>query len=73
MMRKGLLVSILVGVLLAPDCCWSAEGAQKGPRAYLPETVFAFKPVVEGTEIVHEFILRNQGDTPLKILKIVSG
>ncbi len=73
MMRKSLFISIFAGVLLAAACCWSAEGAQKGPRADLLETVFAFEPVVEGTEIIHEFILQNRGDAPLKILKLESG
>ena len=74
MMRSILIVFILVGVLLSAACCWSAEGGpQTGPQAYLPETVFEFQPVVEGTEIVHEFILQNRGDAPLEILKLESG
>ncbi len=73
MMRKYLFVSIFVGVFLSTVCCWSAEGSQEGPQAYLPETVFEFDPVVDGTEIVHEFILQNRGDAPLEILKIESG
>jgi len=72
MVRRNLFAFIFVG-LLAAGCCWSAEASGTGPKAYLPENVFEFKPVVEGAEIVHEFILRNQGDAPLKILKIESG
>jgi len=70
--RRNLFAFIFVG-LLAAGCCWSAEASGTGPKAYLPENVFELKPVVEGTETVHEFILRSQGDAPLKILKIESG
>lgn len=73
MVRRNLFAFIFVGVLVSAACCWSAEASGKGPKAYLPDNVFEFKPVVEGTEIVHEFILRNQGDAPLKVLKIESG
>jgi hypothetical protein len=62
-----------VGVLLAAACCWSAEQSVKGPQAYLPENVFEFKPVVEGSAVAHGFALQNRGDAPLKILKIASG
>jgi len=69
---RNLFAFIFVG-LLSAACGWPAEASGKGPRAYLAENVFEFKPVVEGTEIVHKFILRNQGDAPLKVLKIESG
>jgi hypothetical protein len=73
MVRRNLFAFIFVGVLLSAACCWSAEQSVKGPQAYLPDNIFEFKPVVEGTGIVHEFILLNQGDAPLEILKIESG
>ena len=72
-MKRCLSVLIFVGLFLSAVYCGSAEGARKGPQAYLPETVFEFKPVVEGTEIVHKFILQNRGDAVLEILKIESG
>lgn len=47
--------------------------SRTGPKAYLPDWQFSFQPVVEGTEVVHEFVLFNQGDEPLNILKVKSG
>ena len=47
--------------------------ARTGPKAYLPESVFEFKPVPEGVEVVHEFVVHNRGDEPLAILKVKSG
>lgn len=73
MVRRNLFTFVFVGILLSGAWCWLAEASERGPKAYLPQSVFEFTPVVEGTEIVHEFILRNQGDAPLKILKIESG
>lgn len=44
-----------------------------GPKSYLPENIFEFEPVLEGTEVVHDFILFNQGDSPLHILDVKAG
>jgi hypothetical protein len=50
-----------------------AETPAKAPQAFLPERVYGFQPVLEGTEVVHEFILENRGEAPLNILQIKSG
>lgn len=44
-----------------------------GPRAILPETVFEFGTVVEGTEVAHDFVILNDGDEPLQINQVLSG
>ena len=46
---------------------------KSGPKGYLPQEVFKFEPVLEGTQVAHDFILYNKGDEPLKILKVKSG
>ena len=43
------------------------------PKAVLTEQIFAFKPVVEGTTVTHDFILQNRGTAPLVIQKIKTG
>jgi hypothetical protein len=64
MVRRNLFAFIFVGLILSAACCWSAEPSGKGPKAYLADNVFEFKPVVEGTEIIHEFVLQNRGMRP---------
>jgi len=38
-----------------------------GPRAVPVAPSFDFKSVLEGQNLTHDFIIKNQGDTPLKI------
>jgi hypothetical protein len=45
----------------------------QGPAVFLPEEVFEFQSVLEGTEIIQDFDILNQGDALLEILKIQSG
>ncbi len=71
----------MLRILLLTTCLclvWalvSAEttAAKLGPRGYLPNDVFEFEAVVEGTRVNHDFTIYNKGDEPLKILKVKSG
>jgi hypothetical protein len=51
----------------------AATDAKAEPKAYLPENVYQFQPAIEGTEVVHEFVLLNKGDAPLDIINVQSG
>jgi len=73
MLRKLASAVVLFFVLLLPALGLGDENLNPQPKAYLPESVFTFQPVVEGNQIVHEFIIRNQGGASLNILDLKSG
>jgi hypothetical protein len=75
MKQKTLFIFALV-------CCivffqTGAFGTEKNtldvPSAFVPETRYKFGPVLEGTEITHDFIVQNKGAAPLKIEKVRTG
>lgn len=78
-MLRTILLLILVclspglGQTAATDQRTGATDQRTGPKAYLPENVYEFAPIMEGQEVVHEFVVLNKGDEPLSILKIKSG
>jgi hypothetical protein len=41
-----------------------------GPRAVPVAPSFEFEPVLEGEDLTHDFIIRNQGDAPLNITDV---
>lgn len=41
------------------------------PKAVPVDSVFEFSPLPEGEKIIHEFIVRNTGDTPLNIINVL--
>ena len=43
------------------------------PSVFVPESRFEFPPVLDGTEITHDFIVQNKGAAPLKIEKVRTG
>ncbi|UCF92325.1 MAG: hypothetical protein JSW39_29340 [Desulfobacterales bacterium] len=43
------------------------------PVAYLPESRYEFSRVVDGTEVIHDFVIQNKGTGLLKIEKVKTG
>jgi len=60
---------MIMGILF----CSAEVFAENTPVAFLPEQTYQFAPVIEGTEITHDFILQNKGTAPLDILNLKSG
>ena len=48
-----------------------AAGAFAQPRASLPQASFDFGQVVRGSRIQRDFVLKNLGDAPLRIERVV--
>jgi hypothetical protein len=63
---------LVLGFGLKPAA--AAEGqptpAAPAPLAHWPQTTYEFAPLMEGTEIQHEFIVENKGQGPLTINKV---
>ena len=45
----------------------------KGPSVQVPESVFLFDTVPEGTIVMHSYLLKNSGDKVLSIQKVKTG
>jgi len=43
------------------------------PKAFVPQKRFAFPSSMDGTKVLHDFIIQNKGDAPLKITKVKTG
>ncbi|MBW2605335.1 MAG: hypothetical protein JRE28_13670 [Deltaproteobacteria bacterium] len=54
-----------------------AFGASKqiptSPSVVVPESRYTFPAVIDGTEVTHDFIIQNKGDTLLVIEKVRTG
>lgn len=66
-------VFLFWGFLFIPVNAFANEKADRIPVAFLPEQTHRFEPVVDGTEVVHDFKLMNKGNAPLVIGKLESG
>jgi hypothetical protein len=50
-----------------------AAATVEKPAAVLPELKYEFDPVVDGTQITHDFAIKNIGDGPLSITQVKTG
>ena len=51
---------------------WAGNQAEpfNSPNAYLPAYRYEFGSVLEGAEVLHDFVIQNKGNAPLKIIKV---
>jgi hypothetical protein len=73
MLRKVMVGFCFICIWFIPFMGLAPVKAFEGPKAFVPEDIFEFEPVLEGSQVVHEFTVLNRGDATLKILKIESG
>jgi len=72
-MLTALALAVFHGLALAQPA--SPGTAVAGPAAsvFFPEKAFEFKPVIDGTKVIHDFIVMNKGPAPLVISDVRTG
>ena len=50
-----------------------STNSDKVPSIFLPVSQWEFEPVVDGSSVVHDFVIQNKGDAPLNIAKVKTG
>ncbi len=51
----------------------SAVAAMQKPGVVLPELKYEFDPVVDGTQVTHDFAIKNTGNGSLAITQVKTG
>jgi len=77
-MRFKTFVAVIFAfcVLFPVSASLSAENVpetQNAPIAFPLSDKHEFPSVVEGTDVIHDFIIQNKGTAPLKIKKVTAG
>ena len=65
-------VAVLGGALFLTIFAAIGFGAQDDalPSALFPETRYEFSPVLDGTTVMHEFVIQNKGTATLKVERV---
>ncbi len=79
-MNRIIIIAAILALLLVGIGSYAAQSddaassdSEKAPTAFLPETQWEFESVVDGTAVVHDFVIQNKGDAPLNISKVKTG
>jgi hypothetical protein len=62
-----------VVVMIAVGGAWADQSPQPLPKLVIEKDSYTFDPVVDGTKVTHDFVVRNEGDADLNINKVKTG
>ncbi len=69
--RSLLKICFVIIVLLAAAGLQAADTAPPSkPAAVMPETVYEFPDTADGQYVMHDFVIRNEGNSVLNVLKV---
>ena len=64
---------LMICLVALPIASGAEDKASENLAYALPEIQFTFQPVVEGTEVVHDFVILNKGTDVLSVLNVKTG
>ena len=70
---KGLLAFAAAIILILFAATGFGDQNDAGPTAVFPQTQYEFSPVLDGAEVVHEFVVQNKGNATLSIERVKTG
>ncbi len=73
-MKNRFIVAFLSLILLVGFSVVSYGEAEEGQaKAVISNNAFEFAPVLDGAEVIHDFVIQNTGKATLEIEKIETG
>ena len=70
--KELLALATAIGLILFAAAGFGAQN-DAGPAAVYPQTLYEFSPVLDGAEVVHEFVVQNKGTATLNIERVKTG
>jgi hypothetical protein len=74
----GIMLAVFAAVVcpgptLAQSTSPSTDIADGSPSVFFPVKVFEFQPVIDGANVVYDFVVLNKGSAPLLISNVRTG
>ena len=71
---KIIFIAVIFFTLFSIAVSFGSETeTQKSPSAFFPASSYEFEQVVDGTKVMHDFIIQNKGTAPLIIERVKTG
>jgi len=67
-----MMAAVALCLSLSVAVCVGAE-KDAAPSVFFPETHYEFPPVLEDTEVVHDFVIQNKGNAMLNVDRVKTG
>ncbi len=72
---KHRMINLVLGLtfILCAATAGAAEADKKESPVSSPAPLFTFEKTVEGTEILHDFVIRNNGKAAVDVQRVKTG
>jgi hypothetical protein len=70
--KTCLVAAFAIFLVFSNAVCFGAEN-DAAPSALFPETQYEFSPVLEGSTVVHDFVIQNKGNATLNVDRVKTG
>jgi len=70
--KTWLVAAVAMLFAFSVAVCFGAEN-DAAPSVFFPETHFEFTPVLEGSMVVHDFVIQNKGSAALNVDRVKTG
>ena len=72
-MKFKIFIMIAVAIFIASNTLGAEDQTRSSPSALIAKPIYEFEPVVDGTKVVHDYIIQNKGTETLEIKKVKTG
>jgi len=72
-MKLKIIIIFTVIILLIGSTIGAKDQAPVSPSAVIGQTIYELESVVDGAEVVHDFVIQNKGEATLEIQKVITG
>jgi hypothetical protein len=70
-LKKFLGPAILICMLVFFTNAFAEKTEEENrPEAYFPEQTFTFDRTLEGSQVIHDFVIKNKGNEPLSVERV---
>jgi hypothetical protein len=72
-MKFKIIAMIAIAIFLAGSAIGAEESPPASPSAFISQPEYTFEPVVDGTQVMHDYVIQNRGTKTLEIQKVKTG
>ncbi len=72
-MKYKIFVMLTVAIFLGGNAIGAEKKTPTSPSALIAQPEYEFEPVVDGTQVIHDYVIQNKGTETLEIQKVKTG
>jgi hypothetical protein len=72
-MKFKIYIILSIAILLTGNAIGIEDQTSSSPLAQIDRPIYEFDPVVDGVQVIHDYVIQNKGTGTLEIQKVRTG